>query len=165
MFHYGDQSSCLLTLTADETDFKQWLIMAFKALPAFDFQQNCSHKQPAAPAGPCTCFCYCHNQAINSLSVRGGKLKLTIHLDVRGHLIECSAGMYVCVRVCFPACSSLSVCTPVTELLILDKWQPFWTGPFSQHRLNINNACVWAYVFLPMPRERRGAFSLTERKA
>lgn len=82
------------------------------------------------PRWPCTCFCYCHNQAINSLSVRGGKLKLTIHLDAREHLIECSAGMYVCVRVWFPACSSLSVCTPVTELLILDKWQPFWTGPF-----------------------------------
>lgn len=125
MFHYGDQSGYLFPVTADETDSMRWLIMTFKALPTFDFQQNCSHKQPGLYSVPCTCFCLCHNhEAVNSLSVWGGKLKLTIHLDVRRHLIECSAEICgrVCARVCVLSCMLLSFCLHCCDWII-NTWQ------------------------------------------
>lgn len=145
-----------------------WLRPRFKATPVFMFglERSCSYNhllsRPLCSSRTVLYSCHCHNhKAVNNRSCLKRRMKAECEYSPLGevalHTVQRGS-----VCVCFPVHSSLCVCARVTELLILDKWQPFWTGPSTRHQLNIYNAHVWANVFLPLPNELQATFSLGE---
>lgn len=139
-----------------------WLIAWFKASSAlmFGFWWSCSYNQLASWSlcSRCTPLYSrhsCNHKAINNSSClkKRRKAEYSPSGEVALHTMGVCELSLVFLSVC---------CACVTKLLILDKWQPFWTGPSTRHRLNINNVHVWANVFLPLPLELQAIFSLGE---